>query len=180
MGKGALVFLVAAAIAGSRLTTGAASAPDDQTANQSILITPSEANASAVEAEDTSIHQASLGGTLALPRRSDGHFTAEADVNGSSITFIVDTGATLVSLSRADAERAGVTVDPDRFVVVGKGASGPVRGLPLVLHSLDIGGHRFTDVPAVVLADGGESLLGQNVLRQFANVSIEDDQMLLR
>jgi len=121
-----------------------------------------------------------LGGTIALARHDDGHFYAGAEVNGSTIEFMVDTGASVVSLSRADAERAGITVDPDLFEVVAEGASGPVMGIAVVLREVSLGDHRVTDVPALVLADSGQSLLGQNFLSKFQSVSIENDQMMLR
>jgi len=120
------------------------------------------------------------GGTVTLPRRDDGHFYADAEVNGSTIEFMVDTGATVVSLSRADAERVGITVDPGLFEVVAEGASGPVMGIPVVLREVSLGDHRVADVPALVLADSRQSLLGQNVIGQFQSVSIENDQMMLR
>ena len=172
MWKAAVALLVVAVVVGSRMPASA-SADMDANSNQSILITPSEATRPA-------FHQATLGGTVTLPRRDDGHFYAQAEVNGSTVDFVIDTGATVVSLTREDAERAGITVDPDRFTVVGEGASGPVMGQAVMLRDVSLGDHRITDVPALILADGGQSLLGQNVLSRFQTVSIENDQMLLR
>jgi aspartyl protease family protein len=46
--------------------------------------------------------------TVTLMADGKGHFVTPGAVNGSSVSFMVDTGATLVSLGRGDATRAGV------------------------------------------------------------------------
>ena len=124
--------------------------------------------------------QLSGAGIMSLARQDDGHFYADAEVNGSPVHFVVDTGASVVALTVADAERAGLNVDEDDFTVVAEGASGPVMGVPVVLRQVTLGSRTATDIPAMVLADGGQSLLGQNFLAGFDNVSIERDQMVLR
>jgi len=124
--------------------------------------------------------QLSGAGMVSLPRDGDGHFYADVQVNGSDVHFVVDTGATVIALTRRDAERAGLNVDPDEFAVVAQGASGPVMGVPVVLRQVTLGTRTATDVPALVLADAGQSLLGQNFLSGFDMVSIERDQMVLR
>jgi aspartyl protease family protein len=42
-----------------------------------------------------------------ISKASDGHFWAEAEVNGERVRFLVDTGATAVALTAADAQRLG-------------------------------------------------------------------------
>jgi aspartyl protease family protein len=172
MWKAALLMLVVGVTVGALMP---APPPDSgATPPERPHIVPQAAAASPAPSLSTS------GGTVALARRDDGHFYAGAEVNGSTIDFMVDTGASLVSLSRADAERAGISVDPDQFEVVAEGASGPVMGTAVVLREVSLGDHRVTDVPALVLADSRQSLLGQNFLSQFQSVSIENDQMMLR
>jgi uncharacterized protein (UPF0276 family) len=41
-------------------------------------------------------------------KASDGHFWADGEVNGARVRFLVDTGATAVALTPADAERLGI------------------------------------------------------------------------
>lgn len=174
MWKAALLILVVAVTVGALMP--AMPSPDDEASPQSRHLVEQASVPPVSPSPSTSTN----GGTVALARRPDGHFYASAEVNGSAIEFMVDTGASVVSLTRADAERAGITVDPNQFQVVAQGASGPVMGLSVVLHDVSVGDHRISDVPALVLADSGQSLLGQNVLSQFASVSIEHDEMLLR
>lgn len=123
---------------------------------------------------------ASAGETV-LERQPDGHFYADAQVNGRTIRFMIDTGATSVALTRDDAARAGVDFDPSRFDVVGTGASGPVRGQRVRIADLRLDLKQAANVDAAVLDDGlSVSLLGQSFLSRLATVQIERDRMILR
>lgn len=177
MWKPALLMLVVGVTVGALMP-----APEPVDGNE---VGPRPPQMVAAEASSTSAAPSvaatpTLGGTVALARNDDGHFYTDAQVNGTSINFVVDTGASVVSLTRADAERAGITVDPAQFQVVAQGASGPVMGASVVLNEVSLNGHRVSGLPALVLADSPVSLLGQNYLKQFASVAIENDQMMLR
>lgn len=115
-----------------------------------------------------------------LDRSGGGHFYAAVDVNGEPIRFIVDTGASSVALTVTDARRAHVAFDPARFEVVGKGASGDVRGQTVRIASIVLDGKRATDISGVVLENSEMSLLGQSYLRHVDTVEIKGDQMRLR
>ncbi|SFS06140.1 retropepsin-like aspartic protease family protein [Sphingomonas jatrophae] len=115
-----------------------------------------------------------------LQRADNGHFYAVAEVGGTPIKFMVDTGATGIALSMADARLIGLKVNPDRFEVVGRGASGAVRGQMLPLKTVDLDGRKVEGLSAMV-ADGlGVSLLGQSYLRHMRSVEIRGDEMTLR
>jgi hypothetical protein len=62
-----------------------------------------------------------------LERSSSGHFYTYAKVNGELVKFVVDTGADVVALTKEDAERVGMPVDPSSFTVIGEGASRSAR-----------------------------------------------------
>lgn len=113
-----------------------------------------------------------------IERGDAGHFWATVEVNGTPIRFVVDTGATTVALSTADAERAGVRFDPDRFHPIGQGAGGEVRGAVVTLGEVALDGKEATGLKAVVLDGSRVSLLGQNFLR-IMNVEIKGDTMTL-
>jgi len=110
----------------------------------------------------------------------DGHFYADAQVNGATVHFLIDTGATGIALSTDDAKRAGLALDPNQAEVIGSGASGEVRGHWVKLDRVSLGLKSVSDTPAVVLAGGDRSLLGQSFLTQFGSVEIHDDTMVLR
>jgi aspartyl protease family protein len=117
---------------------------------------------------------------IILRRAPDGHFHARTQVNGATIDFLVDTGATNLVLSQADARRAGL--DPARlsFIRPARTANGVVYSAPVTLDALRLGPFEDRNVPASV--NGGElstSLMGMSYLRRFARVTVEGDRMLL-
>ena len=119
-------------------------------------------------------------GTVELDRSPDGHFYADVEVNGQRIHFLVDTGASVIALSRDDARRAGLAPSISMPQVVGDGASGDVRGEIVTLDRVALGPNTATGLTAVVLDTGSQSLLGQSFLSKFASVEIRNDRMILR
>jgi len=119
-------------------------------------------------------------GSVTLERSFDGHFYADARVNGATIHFLVDTGATGIALSAGDAQRAGLAFDSSQAEVIGTGASGQVRGHWVKLNRVELGLKSVNDTPAVILEGGDRSLLGQTFLAQFGSLEIHKDTMVLR
>ena len=115
-----------------------------------------------------------------LKRQPDGHFYADVEINNMPIHILVDTGASGIALSRNDARRAGLAVSAGMFDVIGEGAGGDVKGEFVTLDSVKLGKQTASQVPAVILDGGEQSLLGQSFLRQFQTVEIKDDTMVLR
>lgn len=118
--------------------------------------------------------------TVALTRARDGQFHARIEIDGTPVTALVDTGASEMVLSRADAARIGL--DPARlsYTRTAMTANGPVKGAPVRLSVLALGPFTLRDVPAVV--NGGElhvSLLGMSVLDRFAGFEVRGDRMLI-
>lgn len=118
--------------------------------------------------------------TLELRRRPDGHFHADVAVNDTRVRFIVDTGASDVVLSRADAARVGIDVDGLSFTGRARTANGVVATAPVRLGVVRFGGFTDIDVPASVNAGELESsLLGMAYLDRFERIEIAGDRMLL-
>jgi aspartyl protease family protein len=116
-----------------------------------------------------------------LTRASDGHFYTEAQVNGTPIRFIVDTGATNVALTRADAQKLGLAPADAEFTETAKGAGGPVKFKPVLLDHVSVGSIEARQVQAAVLqSDMPVSLLGQSWLKNVGTVSISQNRMVLR
>lgn len=113
-----------------------------------------------------------------LVRSPDGHFYADAQVNGAHVRFMIDTGATIVALTREDAQRAGIQFSSDRALV--RGVGGPVEVIPVTIDRLAIGSLEASQVEAAVAEDLGVSLLGQSFLARVGRVEIEGDRMVLR
>jgi aspartyl protease family protein len=111
-----------------------------------------------------------------LERSEGGHFYANVEVNGQLVRFLVDTGATGVALTEADAERVGLEFDRGDYEPVGMGASGPVRGKFVTLDKVSLDGKAVRNVEGAILEGGDMSLLGQNYLGRFS-VEMRGDTM---
>ncbi len=119
--------------------------------------------------------------TLALPRAADGHFYADALVNGMRISFLIDTGASDIVLRREDAEKLGFDTANLSYFGTANTANGPVRTAYVRLDSLELGEFRDVDVTAAVTeGDMDISLLGMAYLNRFAGFEVTGDRLLLR
>ncbi|MEL6487546.1 MAG: TIGR02281 family clan AA aspartic protease [Pseudomonadota bacterium] len=119
-------------------------------------------------------------GDHSLSRRGDGHFYALANVNGASVSMLVDTGASVVALTGADAQAAGLLWNESDIQPVARGASGTVYGVPTRLREVRVGSMTQTNVAAVIVPNGLDvSLLGQSYLGRLGTVEISGDTMEL-
>ncbi len=135
---------------------------------------------SAPKARATPATGGSWGGEARLKRRDNGHFYGNAMINGQPVEMIIDTGASGVALTVEDARRIGIPVDPASFEVVGTGASGPVRGQPIHLASVELEGRRVSGVSGAVLEGLEQSLLGQSYLSRIGSITMDGDYLTLR
>jgi aspartyl protease family protein len=118
---------------------------------------------------------------VTLTRSADGHFYADAIINGATIHVLVDTGATTVALSRADAQAAGLQFSEGDFTGTAQTAGGDIKLKPVTLDRVGIGAVEARNVDAVVVdSKMNVSLLGQSWLRRVGNVQIAGDRMVLR
>ena len=86
-------------------------------------------------------------------------------VSGTPVVFMVDTGATTVSISSAIAVRAGIPRCEPHPVST---ANGTTSGCAAVVPELSFGGFRLTNVKVDIMsAMPGDALLGMNVLSRF-------------
>ncbi|MFM6852852.1 MAG: TIGR02281 family clan AA aspartic protease [Sphingopyxis sp.] len=122
------------------------------------------------------------GAAVTLLRDGDSHFRAGMMVNGRPITMLVDSGATLVVLTQADAQAAGITPAAADYTGRARTAGGEVAMAPVTIDRITLGGIERRNVAAAVMPGNalGQSLLGQSFLGQLAEVSIADNRMRLR
>jgi aspartyl protease family protein len=114
---------------------------------------------------------------VSIPRSRDGHFYVAGAINGQAVTFMVDTGASTVAVSRTVAQRIGLP--GGKPVVIGT-AGGAAQGEEITGQTISIGGITVQSVRIVVLSGmPGEALLGQNVLRHLEVVQTAE-RMTLR
>jgi aspartyl protease family protein len=109
--------------------------------------------------------QASERTSVTLAPDSRGHFIVDAQVNGGHLRLMVDTGATMVRISTADARRLGIdyTKGEPGISIVADGRQVP--NFRLKLDSVSIGGLTLYNVDATV-GEGsvGFGLLGMSFL----------------
>ena len=120
-------------------------------------------------------------GEVRLGRSGDSHFYANATIDGADVRMMVDSGASIVALTRSDAEAIGIDVDALPIGGNANTAGGLVPVRPVMLDSIDVNGIEVRGVQAAVLdADMGVSLLGQSYLSRLSAVNVEGDTMTLR
>lgn len=120
-------------------------------------------------------------GDVELRRTQDSHFYADADVNAGRVTFMVDTGASIVALSWRDASAAGFDPDSLDFSQTVMTAGGPVKAAPVRIGRLAIGPIVRTNVAGAVMPRGIEgSLLGLSFLNTLRSYEISGDRLTLR
>jgi len=119
-------------------------------------------------------------GETTLERSSDGHFYATAMVNGQETRFLVDTGASIVALTAPDAQALGLEWSDSDIVPIGRGASGDVSGVPVVLDEIELEGIAVRNINAAIVPEGLDvSLLGQTFLSQVETLDVSKDRMTL-
>ncbi|MEI9904777.1 MAG: TIGR02281 family clan AA aspartic protease [Asticcacaulis sp.] len=116
----------------------------------------------------------------AIPKASDGHFWANAVVNEKAVHFLVDTGATVVVLTPADAQRLGfsdASLTYDHKVIT---ANGPTQAADVTLSSVGVGQSTVHNVDALVLKDGlTTSLLGMSYLGRLSRFEATPSSLIL-
>lgn len=148
------------------------------TAPTPIVAEPREVGDEAPEPPPT--YSPSITPSTNLERQADGHFYAEAQVNGMPVHFLIDTGASGVALTQADARKMGLVFAAHEFTVIGSGASGPVRGKLVMLGRVTLGGKTVENVEGAILEGADRSLLGQSFLGRLGSLEMRGDRMVLR
>ncbi|MCK6452148.1 MAG: TIGR02281 family clan AA aspartic protease [Alphaproteobacteria bacterium] len=119
--------------------------------------------------------------SITFRTRQGGHFVVEAQVNGSPIRFMVDTGASDVMLTAADARRAGINPNALNFTQRYQTANGIALGAPVVLTRVSVGPVEVENVHgSVSQAEGGISLLGMSFLGRLSGYEVRDGALTLR
>ncbi len=119
-------------------------------------------------------------GEIVLPRGRDGHYYLTAQVNDAPVRFVVDTGATDIVLTKADAARIGI--DPEGLKYLGRAgtANGETRTAYVKLDKVVVGNAVDHNVSAVV-NDGemSQSLLGMGYLQRWGRIEISGGELRL-
>ena len=113
-----------------------------------------------------------------IPMAIDGHFWVEANVNGEPVKFLVDSGATMTTIDRSTARRAGVEVSPraDQYVRTGNGI---IRVSSARASEVEVGGIVRRDVRLQVAEHDNLNVLGMNFLSSLTRWGVEGRWLVL-
>lgn len=128
------------------------------------------------EAFGTPVHQ---GSEIRIPMAIDGHFWVEGMINGVPVKFLVDSGATMTTISRGDADKAGVEVTGGRDQLVRTG-NGIIRVSSARADQLNVGGIERTNVGLHVAENDDLNVLGMNFLSSLDRWGVEGRWLILR
>lgn len=122
------------------------------------------------------------GGEAELRRAWDGHYRADAKVNGIEMRLLVDTGASMVVLPYEAASDLGIDPATLDFSVPVTTANGRSTVAPVRLASITIGQVRVANVTAAIAHPGKlkTGLLGMSFLDKMNETVFQGDRLILR
>ncbi len=156
--------------------------PQDPAAMRAIVAAASTSPATVGPAPSVTTTSASLAAADAqVVKAADGHYWADAQVNGRPIRFLVDTGASFVALTRGDAEQLGLNPGALTYDAPVITANGRTQAAKVQLDYVAVSGARVEQVPAMVIADGlSTSLLGMSYLGRLSRFEATPTSLILR
>ncbi len=135
---------------------------------------------SSLEARDNPNRQLQVapGSELVLKRSRDGHYVFPGTINGRPVSFLLDTGATLVSVPARLADELGLEAGPPMQAVT---ANGTVTTRATRVDALAFGPFEVRGVPASLNPGmaGDQVLLGMSVLKHL-EFTQRGDTLVLR
>ena len=131
--------------------------------------------------DDVAPRQSVAGaGIIEVPRSFDGHYYLNLQLNGKTVNFVVDTGATSVVLTQSDAKRIGIDLNDLVYSGTANTANGVVRTARARVNQVQLGD--ISDRDVAVFVNEGEmdgSLLGMSYLQRFEKIEIAGDRLIL-
>jgi aspartyl protease family protein len=118
------------------------------------------------------------GSRIVLPAGPGGHFFTQGSINGKAVVFIVDTGATSVTIAQSEADSIGLKYRDGQRVMMST-ANGTVPAYRITLASVRVGDVQVYNVDAIVApASMAQVLLGNSFLTRF-QMKRDNDTMTL-
>lgn len=130
----------------------------------------------------TAVSQGADGERQVMVMRGLGrHFRVDAELNGIAVPLLVDTGASVVAIDRATAERIGIDLASLAYTSSVRTANGVVAAAPVRIDRLVVGEIERRNVQAVVTEGSGIGidLLGMSFLGTLSSVDFRRDRLVL-
>jgi len=102
-----------------------------------------------------------------------------AVINGAPIRVVVDTGASLVALTLENAQAAGINRSEMLFNRITRTANGATRFAPVALREIKIGQFSIENVPAAVIENLDQSLLGMSFLKRLKSFEFREGELTI-
>jgi len=135
----------------------------------------------AIAARPPGPSQAPAPTAASVAKGPDGHYWANAEINGRWVRFLVDTGASAVALTATDAQRLGLDVSTLAYERPVTTASGQTKAALVTLDHVSVAGARVEDVKALVVADGlSTSLLALSSPARLPRFEATPSALILR
>jgi aspartyl protease family protein len=149
--------------------------------HRDLLIPRDEGQAAAapVQTAPATVLRPAVGNVLTYRADQRGHVILEGAVNGANVRFLVDTGATFVALTMADAAAAGIGRGSLNFNATMNTANGHTRAALVKLREVRLGQLSINDVPGVVQENLPYSLLGMSFLKRVDSWEMRDGVLTL-
>lgn len=119
---------------------------------------------------------------VTLSSNNNGHFTARGMINGSHVDFLVDTGATIVFISREEARHVGIDLRKLNYDHTALTAAGKTKFAKVELDEVSIGNIKVRNVEAAV-AESDEvshNLLGMTFLSRIKSFEMTGGRLIMR
>lgn len=122
-----------------------------------------------------------FSGEVRLKADRRGHFVFTGDVDGRPLTFMADTGASIIALTYEDARRAGLSPATLDFSARVATANGTARVAPVVLSRVRVGSITLHNVQAAIAEKGAldVNLLGMSFLGRLDSFNLRGDELIL-
>ena len=115
------------------------------------------------------------GAPLVIGQSRQGHYFVDGSVNDQPLNFVIDTGASVVTLPQGVANSAGLRCEHQTSMRTGNGT---VSVCKTTIQKLKFGTFTLKDVVAIIAPNLDQPLLGMNVLKQF-RIEQDSDEMRL-
>ena len=127
-------------------------------------------------------HVAGHGRNVEVVRGHSGDFALNAQINGTRVPMVLDTGASSVVLTQEAAKAAGLPIEVLNYTVNIDTANGRTRAAPVTLDKVAVGGLTERSVPALVVQPGHlkNSLLGMSFLNRLQSLEVRGDRLRMR